>query len=59
MKQYKGMLPDRFFEVEANSEAEAQMKMVARLRDDIEDDDFIVWEAGNEAAEAQARGGCP
>lgn len=45
--KYKGMLPDTFFETEADSEDEAQRKMLAQLREALDKpgalDDFIVW----------------
>lgn len=43
--KYKGMLPDTFFEVEATDERDAQRKMLAKLRDETEEDEFIVWPA--------------
>lgn len=46
--KYKGLFPDTFFEVEADSEDEAQRKMLAQLRGSLDKvgalDSFIVWE---------------
>jgi hypothetical protein len=50
--KYKGMLPDTFYEIEAENEDEAQRKMLAQLRADLDKpgalDSFIVWEADKE-----------
>ena len=54
--KYKGMLPDTFFEVEADSEDEAQRKMLAQLRADLDKagalDNFIVWPEPDQPGEA-------
>lgn len=57
--KYKGLFPDTFFEAEADSEDEAQRKMLAQLRESLDKvgalDNFIVWEESDSQPEGDPR----
>jgi hypothetical protein len=56
--KYKGLFPDTFFDVEADSEDEAQRKMLAQLRESLDKhgalDSFIVWTEPDQLSEQQS-----
>jgi hypothetical protein len=48
MAKYRAMLGDRFIEVEASSEEEAQNLAFAKAVRDLKPQDFTVWATGDQ-----------